>query len=133
MAGVVRLAEQIRTLIWADIPPLQPAHRSRWTPRLDCGEAAQIRDKYLAGSTIRDLAAEFRVHRQTISDVLKRCGVATRFRPLGDDQIAEAVRLYASGLSLARVGERVGADALTIRSKLLGRGVRMRDPQGRER
>jgi hypothetical protein len=133
MAGVVRLSEHIRTLISADIPSVRPTPRPQWTPRLGEADSSQAAAKYLAGATIRDLAAEFRVHRQTISEVLKRSGVMTRFKPLTAEQIDNAVRLHKSGLSLARVGERVGADAQTIRTKLLGRGVRMRDPQGRER
>lgn len=52
---------------------------------------------------------------------------------MSDTQIDEAVQLYGSGLSLARIGERLGFSPTTVRSQLPRRGVRLRDPHGRER
>jgi DNA-directed RNA polymerase specialized sigma24 family protein len=49
------------------------------------------------------------------------------------DQIDEAVQLYGEGWSLARIGERMQVDPATVLTRLRGRGVRMRDTQGRER
>jgi len=56
-----------------------------------------------------------------------------RRRGLAPHQIDEAVRLYEGGWSLARIGERMGINPTTVLTKLQGRGVRMRDTQGRER
>jgi orotate phosphoribosyltransferase-like protein len=50
-----------------------------------------------------------------------------------DEQIADAVTLYESGLSLAQIGTRLGFDNNTVRLRLIERGVRMRDSHGRVR
>ncbi|MFE3858193.1 hypothetical protein ACFXPN_44550 [Streptomyces griseorubiginosus] len=44
----------------------------------------------------------------------------------------EAERLYAQGMSLARVGERLGVTDCAVRYQLRKRGIRMRDSHGRE-
>jgi DNA-directed RNA polymerase specialized sigma24 family protein len=56
-----------------------------------------------------------------------------RMRGLSAEQIDEAVRLYEAGQSLARIGERLGVDAGTVRARVVERRVRMRDTHGRER
>ena len=65
------------------------------------------------------------------SAVLKRNGAATRYRILDEGQIDEAVRFYESGQSLARISEKLGVSARTVRSRLLEREVAMRDSHGR--
>jgi IS30 family transposase len=59
--------------------------------------------------------------------------VQIRNQGLTEEQIAEAVRLYESGLSLAEVGAKVGVDHGTVRRQLLRHSVTMRDTHGRER
>ncbi|WP_399127959.1 hypothetical protein [Actinacidiphila sp. ITFR-21] len=44
----------------------------------------------------------------------------------------EAERLYAQGLSLARVAERLELSDGTVRYRLMKRGVQMRDTHGRQ-
>lgn len=53
-------------------------------------------------------------------------------KPLDVHQVDEAVRLYEEGLSLARLGERIGASARTVQLRLSERGVAMRDTHGRK-
>lgn len=69
----------------------------------------------------------------TVSQVLKRHGVMLRRRSLAPVQIDEAVRLYESGWSLARIARKFDVDPTTVHNRLRERGVRMRDTQGRER
>ena len=102
------------------------------TRRLATDEIASIQAAYLAGATVYDLAAE-QVHRHTIATHLKAVGVPMRGRPLSEAQIEAAARLYESGLSLARVGERVSATARTVQLRLRERGVQMRDTHGQVR
>jgi IS30 family transposase len=52
---------------------------------------------YRAGKTVRQLAADLGVNRQTISRHLKAAGVQLRFRPLTAEQIERAAPLYAEG------------------------------------
>lgn len=85
---------------------------------------------YRAGKSVYELAAEHSCHRTTISGILKRSGVTMRRKPARETQIREMVRLYESGLSLAKVGERVGFSDGTVHRYLRERGVRMREVHG---
>lgn len=53
-----------------------------------------------------------------------------RRKPAREAQVREMVRLYESGLSLVRVGERVGFSDKTVHRYLRDRGVRMREGYG---
>lgn len=90
-------------------------------------------DGYRAGATLKHLAIEFGVHRTTITQHLRRNGVALRRRGLDDQQIDQAVHLYQQGSSLAWVGEHLGVDAHTVRAALRALGVPTRDAHGRDR
>ena len=88
---------------------------------------------YQAGGTVYQLGKQFGIERRTVSAILHREGVAIRGR-LSPEQVEEAVRLYGDGYwSLARIGQKLDTTANTVRARLLERGVRMRDAQGRER
>jgi len=86
---------------------------------------------YRAGSTIAELAAQFECDRKTVTRYLKLQCVEMRIRRLTEVQIDEAVRLYESGMSLAKVGRLIGADPKNVRSRLLERGVQLRTPSTR--
>ncbi|MBF6177715.1 helix-turn-helix domain-containing protein [Nocardia otitidiscaviarum] len=79
------------------------------------------------------LVLEYRIGKGTVLKLLRDAGVAIRNQGLSDEQVGDATRLYESGLSLARIGERFGVDASTVHKALVRRGVPMRDTHGRER
>jgi len=85
-----------------------------------------IAAEYESGKTLREIGEFLSVNRKTVSRHLATTGTTARKRPLTQQQIDEAIRLYASGLSLARVGQRVGAAPRTIQLRLRERGVQMR-------
>lgn len=114
----------------ADPEPLP--HRQH-QKRLNTEEITRVVERYKQGATVYELAAEFDCHRKTISGALRRVNVRLRLDGLADAQIDEAVQLYLSGLSLARVGERLGVTARTVQLRLRERGVVMRDTHGRVR
>ena len=87
-------------------------------PRISEARADQIVEAYMAGGTVYDLAREFDCHRVTISAVLKRRGATLRRLPPSDEQVSEMIRLYESGLSLSKVGERLGFNATTVLHRL---------------
>jgi hypothetical protein len=64
---------------------------------------------------------------------LRAAGVRLRLDGLSLEQIDHAERLYRSGLSLARVADRLGVTANTVQARLRERAVPMRDAQGRVR
>lgn len=92
-----------------------------------------LADAYRAGATVSQLAACNGVHRTTVAAHLDRNAVPRRRRGLTDDQARDAVHLYRSGQSLARIADRHHVDPHTIRSTLLRHGVAMRDTHGRDR
>ncbi len=123
------LRHVISTLPRADV--LLVEREPRPTPRT----AKQLRGKQLeepvaaceTGGTLRKLADQFGVTPQTVSNLLKRQGITPRWR-LTEADVDEAERLYARGLSLERVGDRLGVSGCAVRYRLNKRGVRMRDP-----
>ncbi|TCJ96315.1 helix-turn-helix protein [Nocardia alba] len=68
----------------------------------------------------------------TVLTILREGGASIRNPRLSEEQTTEAARLYETGQSLARIGERLGADSTTVRRALLKRNIRMRDTHGRE-
>jgi len=102
--------------------------------RLSGPEADRLVQAYLAGSSVRLLAAEFQINRHTVSAHLERHGIARRVQKqkLTDQQVAAVIDLYASGWSLVRVGEHFDVNAETVRRALLAAGIVPR-PKGRYR
>lgn len=96
--------------------------------RLDEANVAAVVAGYEAGATVYELAGRFGCERRTVSDHLRRANVVMRRTPPSNEIVAEMVRLYESGLSLQRVGERVNADAATVRKYIGLAGVRIRSP-----
>ena len=88
---------------------------------------------YRAGSTLRELAARYGVHRNTVRRLVACAGVTPRYRALGPAEIDEATKLYAAGMSLAAVGASFGVHANTVRSALIKADRRTRDSHGRDR
>jgi DNA invertase Pin-like site-specific DNA recombinase len=64
---------------------------------------------------------------------LKRAQVPLRRRPLTADQVKTALELYASGQSLAMVGEQLGCHGNTVRLALIRAGIPRRDTHGQDR
>ncbi len=127
---------QVRAQKLADQPlrPLTPLPRDDGVlPRLGPDGIAQLVAEYEAGATTNELVEQFKISKGAVVRLLHEHGVAMRRQSPTDEQAAEAVRLYGTGLSLAAVGSTLGFDAHTIRRVLLQAEVRMRDSHGRER
>ena len=101
--------------------------------RLSESDVTELIARYREGATVYDLADGFHIHRSTVSGHLHRRGVKMRRRGLDEQQVDLAIRLYQRGWSLTRIGSHCGVNGGTVWLALRGRGVRMRDPQGRER
>lgn len=103
------------------------------SPRVSGAKAQQIAKGYEARLTVYELAMKHGVHRATVSEVLRRNGIAMRRQSPTEAQVNEMVRLYQEGLSLQRVGDRLGFNASTVLNKLRARGITTRDSHGRGR
>ena len=89
-------------------------------------------NKYQGGATVYRLAQEFGISRQTVSERLKKAGITMRQQSPRSELIDEMVKLYESGLSLAEVGDRVGASPGTVHRYIRIRSVQMRDSHSRK-
>ena len=101
--------------------------------RLSEGDVTELITRYSEGATVYDLAERFSIHRTTVSGHLHRRDVNMRRLGLDEQQVELAARLYELGWSVARIGSHCGVNGGTVWLALRGRGVRMRDAQGRER
>ena len=101
--------------------------------RLTEAQVAEMAEKYLAGATVYELAAEFDCHRATVAVRLKVAGVVMRLQSPTAEMVDSMMSLYGSGLSFVEVGARLGHSANTVRNYLLRRRVPFRDTHGRER
>ncbi|MFC1421041.1 hypothetical protein [Streptacidiphilus cavernicola] len=86
---------------------------------------------YEAGATVYQLADRFEINRRTVGEILKRQKVKTRWQLLTEADVDEAERLYAQGLSLARIGKQLDVSGGAVRLRLLRRGVQLRDRHDR--
>jgi DNA invertase Pin-like site-specific DNA recombinase len=120
------------------IVPSRPKTVNSRTPkaihrRLRPAQVEQLVIGYKTGSTVYQLAEQFRINRGTVSKLLEREGVPRRGRPLSPTQVEQASQLYATGMSLVSVGKQLGCDGSTIHLALRKAGVQMRDAHGRDR
>jgi transposase len=99
--------------------------------RLSQAEIAELIVAYHQGQSIRQLARRFKVHRTTVTALLRRQGIELRQAGLAPAAIPAAASLYGQGWSLARLGERFGVDAATVWRALRAAGVEMRMPSQR--
>ena len=76
---------------------------------------------------------EFLIHPQTVAEILERRGVARRYQKLSPEEVDLACRLFGDGLSLIKVGVRLGRRAETVRQALMKAGVEIRPRNGQER
>ena len=78
--------------------------------------------------TVPQVTRRYGIHRTTVRGHLEQLGVERRahVRKLTDEQVVRAAKLYATGLSLAAVGSRLGVDGQTIRKEFRTAGVPVR-------
>lgn len=124
----------------ASRPPRQPiedvrgpvATKSPVTQtRLSACDRADLLDRYAKGERVKDLAERFGVHRGTVWALAERAGLPSRKGPEHPQHVRdEAVELYASGLSLLKVGRRLGISDDAVRAAVVAAGGTIR-PRGR--
>jgi transposase len=86
--------------------------RSRRRPT--AAECVELVADYQAGQTIRQLAERLGFHRDTVSAMLERAGVARRYHKRRAVDLDRADKLHAAGLSLTEVAETLGIGRTTL-------------------
>jgi DNA invertase Pin-like site-specific DNA recombinase len=102
-----------------------PSLRQKQT-RLTDSQRSEVVQCYEAGESAARLAREFGVDKGTVLRVLRRAGVAVRYRSLTDEDVEEARSMYERGQSLAKVGEHFGVTARTVLNVLGRSGIATR-------
>jgi DNA invertase Pin-like site-specific DNA recombinase len=74
----------------------------------------EIIKAYQTGATTRQLAKDRSVSKGNIEHLLPQAGVMMRNQPLGPEQIGEAARLHAQGLSTYKIAQRFGVVQSTV-------------------
>jgi lambda repressor-like predicted transcriptional regulator len=93
--------------------------------RLAPDEVARLVEAHQAGAGVKELAREFGIHRETVSNILRREG-ALRAPGIQPDELLEIIRLYEDGWSLARLGAEFGVAPGTVANALRMSGVPIR-------
>ncbi|MEM9519649.1 MAG: hypothetical protein AAGA37_10050 [Actinomycetota bacterium] len=101
--------------------------------RLSEDEIELLIERYQAGESTRDLAADSPAHRHTIARALGDAGVELRHkrRRLTDEVVRRAATDYRAGATLATLASTYGVGRETIRRELHNAGVTMRPRGGR--
>ncbi|HWF70542.1 MAG TPA: helix-turn-helix domain-containing protein [Mycobacterium sp.] len=113
--------------------PAEPSQPFKLDQRLKPEILSEIIACYEAGEPSTALAASHSLSKGSVIRLVREAGIPIRRQGLTNDQITEAIQLYGSGMSLAKVGARFGVDHGTVWRALKKRGMRMRDTHGRER
>lgn len=98
--------------------------------RLSASNQADLPAAYADGVPGRRIAARFKVHRGTVSEIARRAGLEPHTSTLPQPVREEAARLYADGLTLVEVGVKLGISHNAVRSAVVACGGTLR-PAGR--
>jgi len=85
---------------------------------------------YRTGRTMKELATEFGVSRQTVAVHLRRAKAPVRRRGLSQKQATEVVSLYETGWTSRELAERYGVSTDTVLRTLHRHGVKIRSRHG---
>jgi DNA-directed RNA polymerase specialized sigma24 family protein len=81
---------------------------------------------YQAGKTMKELANDFGINRNTVSAHLHRADIALRQLGLGPAQTAQLIDLYRAGWSSGRLAQRFEVSADTVLKALRRAGIAIR-------
>jgi transposase-like protein len=98
--------------------------------RLSPAKRAELVADYVAGMPVQMIAAKYGVHRGTIPMLALRAGAPIRTPGLEDAVRRRAAALYADGLTLREVAERLAIDDKTVRNAVVAASGSLR-PRGR--
>jgi DNA-directed RNA polymerase specialized sigma24 family protein len=119
-----------RSVVHPPRPPAQRESPRRARRRLTDAEVQALLKAYQAGTSSLNLAKSYGISKQKVLSLLAQHGVERRCQPMTESQVAEAKRLYESGLSVSAISQRLGVPWTTVQRALRRTGAEMR-PRGR--
>ena len=111
-------------------PKTLPRRQKQKQTRLSSQELAAFCAAYQDGMPVRELAQRFKISQHTVSEHARRQGLLLHNRLLTPQEVEEAGRLYESGLSLMKIGRKLGRRGETVRQALMRSGVEIRKRNG---
>ena len=128
--------DRLRATLAAGVGRRRPDARSRppcykLDQRLDASIPAQVVADYEAGMPTTQLTGKYGLSKTSVLRLLHEAATEMRRQPFSDQEVDDAVRLCASGLSVATVGSRLGAHQSKVWRASVARGVVLRPPRNR--
>lgn len=125
--------ERIQDLL--GMVPERPSGAHPRTPRhvqhrLNADEVDKLVKRYRAGDKVGELASCFAVHRDTVSEILDRHGVARRQKGLASELLSQTIARYRAGSSLATIGAEMSVNPATVALALRKAGIPLRPRRG---
>jgi hypothetical protein len=105
--------------------------RFKLDQRLNASVPPQVVADYEAGMPTTQLTVKYGLTKASVLRLLHEAGVELRRQPFSEQELDEAVRLYASGLSTAAISAQLGAHPSKVWRALKARGVALRPPRNR--
>lgn len=100
--------------------------------RFPAEQLQQMIATYKSGASLRTIAYEWKLGKQTVRRMLAEAGVSIRRQGLDDEQVAHAFRGYESGQTIREVAADLGVGHSMVWRALKRAGVELR-PQSRRR
>ena len=126
--------ELVNVQFWTRTLPPQENLKSSTTKQVHRRLRPDLVDSLVAGyeggRTVRQLADQYGIGRETVSKLLSRRGVRTRHQSLTASQTEIAANLYRSGMSLVQVADRMAGSRTAIYNALRRNGVQLRQRRG---
>lgn len=108
----------------SDGPP--PTTSYKTARQLRPAQVDKLVEEYLAGTTMRELARQFSVHRATVGKHLAARGVEAPPGLIPPEEVSTVVALYCDGWTLEQISQKFGTTRNTVRRRLQNAGVAMR-------
>lgn len=105
--------------------------RFKLDQRLEAWVPAQVIADYEAGLPTTQLTGKYGLSKASVLRLLHEAEAEMRRQPFSEQDVDEATRLYASGLSVAAVGLRLGAHPSKVWRALRAQGVALRPARNR--
>lgn len=114
--------DQGKRLRWlADLPVREPnphaevvCQPARLRVILSAADKERLVEAYVAGSTLRELARQFCINRETASKVLAEHGVERRYHQTVSVDMERAAALEAEGLTITEIAAALGVGRTTL-------------------
>ena len=98
--------------------------------RITPTQSAELIAEYKAGASLRALAKQFGVHRNTAAEHVRRAGVGRERAQFTEAVVAQIVDQYQSGVGLDRIGSQWHTSSKRVRAVLVEAGVNIRAQKG---